>query len=124
MSRDELIRNLGTIAHSGTQEFMRKLQQSTSEASSASEATNLIGQFGVGFYSTFMVADKVTVYSRSAEPDSVGHVWSSTGDGRYEIAEASGVSRGTKIILSLKADCKEFSEVRTIEGPSLSPLTD
>uniref|UniRef100_A0A8B9UK01 Heat shock protein 75 kDa, mitochondrial n=1 Tax=Anas zonorhyncha TaxID=75864 RepID=A0A8B9UK01_9AVES len=97
MTQEELVSNLGTIARSGSKAFLDALQ-SQAEASS-----KIIGQFGVGFYSAFMVADKVEVFSQSAEP---GRVEIS---GMFEIAEASGVRTGTKIIIHLKEDCKEFA---------------
>ncbi|XP_038842242.1 heat shock protein 75 kDa, mitochondrial [Salvelinus namaycush] len=103
MNQEELVANLGTIARSGSKAFLDALQ-SQAEASSS-----IIGQFGVGFYSAFMVADRVDVYSQSAEPSSPGYKWSSDGSGVFEIAEASGVRPGTKIVLHLKDDCKEFS---------------
>ncbi|CAB1420251.1 unnamed protein product [Pleuronectes platessa] len=103
MNQEELVANLGTIARSGSKAFLDALQDQA-EASSS-----IIGQFGVGFYSSFMVADRVEVYSRSAEPDAPGYKWSSDGSGVFEIAEASGVHPGTKIVLHLKDDCKEFS---------------
>ncbi|KFZ49893.1 hypothetical protein N321_08201, partial [Antrostomus carolinensis] len=103
MTQEELISNLGTIARSGSKAFLDALQNQA-EASS-----KIIGQFGVGFYSAFMVADKVEVFSQSAEPGSPGYHWSSDGSGMFEIAEASGVRAGTKIIIHLKEDCKEFA---------------
>ncbi|XP_033501302.2 heat shock protein 75 kDa, mitochondrial [Epinephelus lanceolatus] len=103
MNQEELVANLGTIARSGSKAFLDALQNQA-EASST-----IIGQFGVGFYSAFMVADRVDVYSRSAEPDTPGYKWSSDGSGVFEIAEAAGVQQGTKIVLHLKDDCKEFS---------------
>ncbi|KAG7505972.1 heat shock protein 75 kDa, mitochondrial [Solea senegalensis] len=103
MNQEELVANLGTIARSGSKAFLDALQ-SQAEASSS-----IIGQFGVGFYSAFMVADRVDVYSRSAEPNAPGYKWSSDGSGVFEIAEAGGVQQGTKIVLHLKDDCKEFS---------------
>ncbi|XP_068276206.1 heat shock protein 75 kDa, mitochondrial [Nyctibius grandis] len=103
MTEEELVSNLGTIARSGSKAFLDALQGQT-EASS-----KIIGQFGVGFYSAFMVADKVEVFSQSAEPGSPGYHWSSDGSGVFEIAEASGVRTGTKIIIHLKDDCKEFA---------------
>ncbi|NXP41806.1 TRAP1 protein, partial [Leiothrix lutea] len=103
MTQEELVSNLGTIARSGSKAFLEALQ-SQAEASS-----KIIGQFGVGFYSAFMVADKVEVFSQSAEPGSPGYHWSSDGSGMFEIAEASGVRAGTKIIIHLKEDCKEFA---------------
>ncbi|NXE06895.1 TRAP1 protein, partial [Lophotis ruficrista] len=103
MTQEELVSNLGTIARSGSKAFLDALQ-SQAEASS-----KIIGQFGVGFYSAFMVADKVEVFSQSAEPGSPGYHWASDGSGMFEIAEASGVRTGTKIIIHLKEDCKEFA---------------
>ncbi|CAN9505259.1 unnamed protein product [Ophioblennius macclurei] len=103
MTQEELVANLGTIARSGSKAFLDALQNQA-EASST-----IIGQFGVGFYSAFMVSERVDVYSRSAEPDAPGYKWSSDGSGVFEIAEASGVQQGTKIVLHLKDDCKEFS---------------
>ncbi|XP_037544915.1 heat shock protein 75 kDa, mitochondrial [Nematolebias whitei] len=103
MNSEELVANLGTIARSGSKAFLDALQNQA-EASST-----IIGQFGVGFYSAFMVADHVDVFTRSAEPDAPGYKWSSDGSGVFEVAEASGVQQGTKIVLHLKDDCKEFS---------------
>uniref|UniRef100_A0A8C6KFK3 TNF receptor-associated protein 1 n=1 Tax=Nothobranchius furzeri TaxID=105023 RepID=A0A8C6KFK3_NOTFU len=103
MNKEELVANLGTIARSGSKAFLDALQNQA-EASST-----IIGQFGVGFYSAFMVANHVDVFTRSAEPDAPGYKWSSDGSGVFEIAEASGVQQGTKIVLYLKDDCKEFS---------------
>ncbi|XP_038618711.1 heat shock protein 75 kDa, mitochondrial [Tachyglossus aculeatus] len=103
MTQEELVANLGTIARSGSKAFLDALQNQA-EASS-----KIIGQFGVGFYSAFMVAEKVEVYSQSAVPDSPGYQWLSDGSGVFEIAEASGVRTGTKIIIHLKSDCKEFA---------------
>jgi HSP90 family molecular chaperone len=71
MKKEELIKNLGTIAHSGTQEYLRQLE--------GKDASNIIGQFGVGFYSAFMVGNRVKVYSRSAAPGSKGYCWTSDG---------------------------------------------
>ncbi|XP_044513958.1 heat shock protein 75 kDa, mitochondrial [Gracilinanus agilis] len=104
MTQNELVSNLGTIARSGSKAFLDALQNQ-GEASS-----KIIGQFGVGFYSAFMVADKVEVYSQSAEPGSPAYQWLSDGSGVFELAEASGVRTGTKIIIHLKSDCKEFAK--------------
>jgi molecular chaperone HtpG len=105
MTADELADNLGTIAKSGTQAFMQK----------AESAPELIGQFGVGFYAAFMVADKVEVFSRRAgEPQ--GHVWSSDGLGTFTITPAADVSRGTQIVLHLKPDALDFLEPWKIEN--------
>ncbi len=109
MTKDELVANLGTIAHSGSKTFLTEL------AEAASKDVNLIGQFGVGFYSAFMAAKKVRVLSRSYRPDEAGHDWSSDGSGSYSIAPAPGIRRGTKIIVELKDDAKEYSNDETIK---------
>jgi len=106
MSKDELISNLGTIARSGSKAFVEKLK--TTEGG---KTDGIIGQFGVGFYSAFMVSDTVTVESRSAEAsDAVGNLWSSDGSGAYTIKPGSEeTTRGSKIVLSLKDTCSEFA---------------
>ena len=102
MNRDDLIANLGTIAKSGTQEFLSKL------TGDAKRDSNLIGQFGVGFYASFMVADRVTVESRKAGEEA-SWSWESDGSGSYKIAPAhSRRARGTKITLHVKDDAKEY----------------
>ncbi|MFC3907598.1 molecular chaperone HtpG [Legionella dresdenensis] len=103
MSWDEAVENLGTIAKSGTKEFLSHL---TGEAAKDS---HLIGQFGVGFYSAFIVADKVTVKSRRAglSPEE-GIVWESNGDGEFTIATETRNARGTEITLHLKEDAGDF----------------
>jgi molecular chaperone HtpG len=103
MTRAELIENLGTIAHSGSKKFLQALGEG------GAKNTNLIGQFGVGFYAAFMVAKTVKVYSHSYKADEPGHVWSSDGSGSYEIEEVADVSRGTKIVIELKDDCAEYA---------------
>ncbi|XP_034046339.1 heat shock protein 75 kDa, mitochondrial [Thalassophryne amazonica] len=103
MNQEELVSNLGTIARSGSMAFLEALQNQ------AEASGTIIGQFGVGFYSAFMVANRVDVYTRSAEPGASGYKWSSDGSGVFEVAEASGVQQGTKIVLHLKDECKEFS---------------
>ncbi|KAJ9599042.1 hypothetical protein L9F63_010499, partial [Diploptera punctata] len=81
------------------------------------DTSSIIGQFGVGFYSSFMVAEKVEVYTKSSHTeDSKGYRWISDGSGAYEIQEADGVQPGTKIVLHLKLDCREFSDEDTISG--------
>ncbi|RMH17212.1 MAG: molecular chaperone HtpG [Gammaproteobacteria bacterium] len=103
MTRDEIIENIGTIARSGTKKFLEALTESQSKD------TNLIGQFGVGFYSAFIVADKVTVISRKAGEDpSQGVCWTSEGTGTFTVEPINKESRGTDIILHLKKDEKEF----------------
>jgi TNF receptor-associated protein 1 len=104
MTRAELIENLGTIAHSGSKAFLKALGEG------GAKNTNLIGQFGVGFYSAFMVAKSVKVYSHSWRASEPGHVWTSDGSGSYEIEESEGQRRGTKIVIELKDDCSEFSQ--------------
>ncbi|WP_116643830.1 molecular chaperone HtpG [Salinivibrio sp. HTSP] len=103
MSRDDVIANLGTIAKSGTEEFLKELNEDQSKDS------NLIGQFGVGFYSAFIVADKVTVCTRAAGLAADEAVqWESTGEGEYTLEPISKAERGTEITLHLKDDEKEF----------------
>ncbi len=104
MTRDELVRNLGTIAHSGSKAFLKALGEG------AQKNSNLIGQFGVGFYSAFMVAKSVKVYARSWRKDEPGHVWSSEGAGSYTIEPSEGERRGAKIVIELKDDCAEFAQ--------------
>jgi TNF receptor-associated protein 1 len=103
MTRDELVKNLGTIAHSGSKAFLKALSEGGQKNS------NLIGQFGVGFYSAFMVAKTVKVYSRSWKKDEPAHVWTSDGSGSYEVEEVSDQERGTKIVIELKDDAHEFA---------------
>src|SRR6185437_10035437 len=103
MNRDELVANLGTIAKSGTAEFLKSLSGDTAKD------VNQIGQFGVGFYSAFMVADKVEVFSRKAG-DAQGWRWTSDGRGTFTVAPAEDVARGARIVLHLKDDAKEFTE--------------
>eukprot|EP01138_Halocafeteria_seosinensis_P014065 gb/GECG01014362.1/.p1 GENE.gb/GECG01014362.1/~~gb/GECG01014362.1/.p1 ORF type:complete len:847 (+),score=134.88 gb/GECG01014362.1/:1-2541(+) len=113
LDHDELVENLGTIAHSGSKKFLEKLKE---QKSANDIKSNLIGQFGVGFYSTFMVAEEVKVYSLSGDPDKAkAHMWYSKGDGAYEIYPAENVSRGTKIVAKLKEDAKEFANEKTVE---------
>jgi TNF receptor-associated protein 1 len=109
MTHGELVENLGTIAHSGTKAFLKQL------AEEKKPDVGLIGQFGVGFYSAFMVAKKVTVLSRSFQPEETGWQWISEGMGGYELAPASDLPRGTKITLELKDDAKEFAQENTVE---------
>lgn len=101
MNREDLIENLGTIAKSGTAEFVKSL------SGESSKDVSLIGQFGVGFYSSFMVAKKVEVFTRKAG-ESQGWHWTSDGRGSYRIKEAGDVARGAKIILHLRKEADEF----------------
>lgn len=109
MTKDELVKSLGTIAHSGSKQFLEALKEG------GTKNDNLIGQFGVGFYSAFMVANEVKVYSRSWREGESGHVWTSTGAGSYEVEEVEGQRRGTKIVLSLKDDDNSFAKDATIK---------
>lgn len=103
LSRDEAIANLGTIARSGTREFFSKL------TGDKQKDAQLIGQFGVGFYSSFIVADKVTVRSRRAGLHAEqGIVWESNGEGEFTISNMEKVTRGSEVILHLRADEDEF----------------
>ena len=110
MSKDELIANLGTIARSGTQAFMEKTR------GNEDNAVQLIGQFGIGFYSAFMVAEKVEVTSRKAGSDEAWH-WVSDGTGKFTIAPAAGkdVARGTRIHLTLAKGAEEFAGEARLE---------
>ena len=101
MSRDDIVKNIGTIAKSGTKEFLQKL--SGDQAKDA----NLIGQFGVGFYSAFIISDEVTLESRKAGAKT-GSRWISKGDGEFTLETIEKKSRGTSVILSLKKDAEEF----------------
>src|SRR5579872_6686012 len=111
MSRDELVENLGTIAHSGTRAFMESM------SGSAGEGSALIGQFGVGFYSAFIVASSVEVVSRRAGSDEAWR-WQSDGKGTFTIepvALEAAPGRGSRVTLTLTEDAKEYGEQATIE---------
>jgi len=112
MDRQELIDNLGTIARSGTKSFLSRLTE-------AKDGAGLIGQFGVGFYAAFMVAERIVVTSRRAGTDQAW-IWSSSGGSGFEIApageeDARRVARGTEIVLHLKEDAKKYLESYEIE---------
>jgi molecular chaperone HtpG len=104
MTRDELARNLGTIAQSGADEFLQAISDSEQAPS------EIIGQFGVGFYSVFMVAKEVKVISRSYQPEAQSATWLSTGGEDFSIEPAEKSDRGTEIHIKLKEEAKEFSE--------------
>ena len=112
MSRDEVVENIGTIARSGTKRFVEAL------SGEQSEDTHLIGQFGVGFYSVFMVAEKVVIHTRRAgQPPQSGVLWESDGVNGYTVDQETIENPGTEIILTLRKDAKDFldiSEVRRI----------
>jgi len=112
MSRDEMIEALGTIARSGTKAFIDRLEAAKSE-----EETALIGRFGVGFYSAFMVAERVEVFSRRAGTEAA-HVWSSDGKGSFAVSPAEAAHaplRGTRVVLHLMEDAKSYTERATLE---------
>ncbi len=115
MSRDEVIAHIGTIAKSGTRELLQTLK----ERKSSDMLTTLIGQFGVGFYSAFMVADRVTLLTRRTGEEKATQ-WESTGDGTFTITEANRFTRGTSIVLHLKkfeedAEVDDFTDKWVIE---------
>ena len=104
MNVEDVENNIGTIARSGTKAFMKQLQESKN-----SDLPEMIGQFGVGFYSSFIVADEVEVFTRKAGEDpSAGVKWRSKGTGSYSIEEAEKATRGTEITLFLKEDTDEI----------------
>ncbi len=103
MNHDELVQNLGTIAQSGAREFLAKVSDEKFDAS------DVIGQFGVGFYSVFMVADEVRVVSRSYRPDDTAVVWISDGSDNFKVEPAEKSDRGTEIHITLKKEAEEFA---------------
>jgi len=111
MTREELISNLGTIAKSGSKAFLQNIQQNES-----ANLSSIIGQFGVGFYSCFMVADRVEVFTKSMNPHATGYLWKSDGTNEYEIIESDNIERGTKIVMYLKQDCREYASEDTVRN--------
>lgn len=114
MTKDELVENLGTIAHSGTRRFVEQM------TGDAAKDAKLIGQFGVGFYSAFMVADRVDVISRKAG-ESKAHVWSSDGSGGFTVAPADDeaallAERGTAVAIKLRTDARDYLDPERIGG--------
>ncbi len=102
MTKEELVENLGTIAHSGTAEFLKLLQKNPGQSA------QIIGRFGLGFYSVFMVSDHVKVITRSYKPAAKGYVWESDGASGYTITREEGIKRGTRIVIHLKEEKKEY----------------
>ncbi len=110
MTKEELVENLGTIANSGTLKYLEQLKTENKSAE------NLIGQFGVGFYSVFMVADRVELTTRSWQEDAKAWQWSSEGGGQYEIIPVDFKQRGTRVTVFLKEDAKEFCSEWRLES--------
>ncbi|MFC1693345.1 molecular chaperone HtpG [Candidatus Latescibacterota bacterium] len=110
MTHDELVNNLGTIARSGTREFLENI------AKDKKFNSELIGKFGVGFYSAFMAADRVSVRTRSFKSSAKGYEWHNDGVGEYTIAESKELPRGTTVIVKLKEDAHEFENAENIKG--------
>jgi len=104
MTQAELIENLGTIAHSGSKAFLKALGEG------GAKNANLIGQFGVGFYSAFMAAKSVKVFTHSWRQAEPGQLWTSDGSGSYAVEESEGQRRGCKIVVELKDECAEFAQ--------------
>ena len=117
MTRDEVAQNLGTIAHSGTLRYLEEVQKAraSGEVTETGEIS-LIGQFGVGFYSAFMVADEVVVTTLSGRAGSEAVVWRSKGDGRFSIEPGNRSERGSTIEIHLKDEAKEFLDRWRLEG--------
>ncbi|MFV0416330.1 MAG: molecular chaperone HtpG, partial [Chthoniobacterales bacterium] len=109
MTHEELIENLGTIAHSGSKAFLKQLKENAGNP-------EIIGQFGVGFYAAFMVAQEVKVFTRSYRPDDEGWIWTSDGISEFAIEPGVDLDRGTKIVIKLKDDDKEFAQEARVEG--------
>ena len=110
MTKDELIENLGTVAHSGSKEFLEKL------AENKENAAKLIGQFGLGFYSAFMVSQKVRVISRSYKKNSKGYIWTSDGMNNYTISQEEGIKRGTRVVVDLKKEYDKYAEEDNVKN--------
>jgi len=110
MNFEDLTERLGTVAGSGTMEFIRQLKSQKNKLDG-----NLIGQFGVGFYSAFMVAEQITVETRHADPEEKAWIWISDGKGTYEIEESGRTERGTRIAFRLKDEHKEYAKVERIK---------
>ena len=110
MTREELVKNLGTIAHSGTKAFLEAIK------TGGGTPGKLIGQFGVGFYSAFMVADEVRVYTRSWRADGEELVWTSDGASGYQLEELPGQARGVKVVLHLKEEQAEYAGEARVKG--------
>ena len=115
MTREELVENLGTIAHSGAMAFLEKLGEQQNGDRDGLKLDEIIGQFGVGFYAVFMVADEVRVTTRSYQPEAEAWRWVSNGDSTYRLSPAEKNDRGTTIEIQLKEDAKEFASSWRLE---------
>jgi molecular chaperone HtpG len=113
MTRDEVSQNIGTIAHSGSADFIKKLAAAKDQDEKAK--LQLIGQFGVGFYSVFMVAERVVLTTRAADPQAQAVQWESTGGGTYTLSDADKKERGTEIKIYLRSDCEEYLDAHRLE---------
>jgi molecular chaperone HtpG len=109
MTKDEVVRNIGTIAKSGSLEFIKNLSEQ------AKKDSNIIGQFGVGFYAVFMVADEVRIRTKSYKKDEPAYEWRSDGSGKYFLHPVEKESRGTDIVIHLKDDEKEYTDKSRIQ---------
>ncbi len=110
MTKEELVENLGTIAHSGSKAFLKAIKDG------GAKNDNLIGQFGVGFYSAFMVAKSVKVYTHSWKKDAASQLWTSDGAGSYAIEESPDQQRGCKIVIELNDDSAEYAKEDRIKA--------
>jgi len=115
MTRDEVVQNLGTIAKSGSLEFLKAHAEALRQNQEQDGAVKLIGQFGVGFYAAFMVAERVDVETRSMLPGALPVLWRSTGTGTFSVAEGEREHPGTRITLHLKEDAKEYTKAWRIK---------
>ncbi len=113
MTREEVNENIGTIAHSGSAEFLKEIAQLKDE--DESKKLQLIGQFGVGFYAVFMIAERVVVNTRSADDDAEAVQWESTGAGTYNISKTDKSDRGTEIKIYVRSDCEEYLDAHRLE---------
>ncbi len=113
MTAEEIVKNIGTIARSGSADFLQKLSEEAKEK----DVSNIIGKFGVGFYSVFMVASEVTITSRSYQPEAAPVRWTSSGMGSFKLEELDeSIPRGTSIEIHLKEDAEEFLEKYRVES--------
>ncbi|MFB6088735.1 MAG: ATP-binding protein, partial [Candidatus Aenigmatarchaeota archaeon] len=114
MTQEELIENLGTIASSGSQKFLEALEKRKEEKTELD--LDIIGQFGIGFYSVFMVAKTVKVYSKSYKKDAPAYVWESDGSGNFTLEPCDKEDRGTEIVIELQKDDQEYVQKYRIES--------